>query len=102
MSFLSSVLYIIKHGCSVCGIYLVWSLVHLFGANLYAEYCAELSFTGYIYSLLYTMSPHCKALLYLVNTGNDVTSIMWKTLGSWLVTHVVYSSIVKVRNNITG
>ena len=83
----------------ICGIYIVWSAIHLVSANLYTQYCAELSVVGYFYSLLTTMSPHCRGLLYLITTGNDVNVIMWKTLGSWIITKIIYASIVKVKNN---
>ena len=87
---------------TIGGIYFIWSIIHLISANLYTYYCADLSFIGYFYSLINTMSPHCKAFLYLVNTGNDITVIMWKTLGSWIITKIIYKSALKVRNNVAS
>lgn len=82
------------------GIYVIWSLVHLLSANLYTYYCANLSFYGYIISLFNTMTPHCSALHYFVSTGKDIVVLMWKTLGTWFITNVVYHSATKINENI--
>lgn len=81
------------------GVYFGWTLVHIISSNLYTSYCAELSVVGYFMSLISATTPYCKGLLYLINTGHDITLIMWKTIGTWILTNVIYTSAVQVRNN---
>ena len=83
------------------GIYVIWSLVHLFSANLYTYYCANMSVYGYVVSLFNTMSPHCNALHYLVTTGKDIVVLLWKTIGTWFISKVVYHSATKINGNIS-
>ena len=90
---------IIRQFALLGGVYFGWTLVHLISSNIYTMYCAELSIVGYFTSLLASTTPYCKGLLYLINTGHDITLLMWKTLGAWVLTNVIYKTAIQVRNN---
>lgn len=74
---------------SISRIYLFWIVVHFVSANLYAYYCAHLSFYGFLTSAFMTATPHCIGLNWMTNWTHNTIRNMWLTLGTWLVTKIM-------------
>ena len=74
---------------SISKIYLFWIVVHFVSANLYAYYCAHLSFYGFLTSAFMTATPHCIGLNWMTNWTHNTIRNMWLTLGTWLVTKIM-------------
>jgi hypothetical protein len=68
---------------NVCGIYIIWILLHMIASNLYPMYCAELSFFGIIKSAFIAPAPHCQAMRWVIHNGGNVITQMWVVLGTW-------------------
>jgi hypothetical protein len=79
---------------SVCGIYLLWVVVHLYllwvvihfvSVHMYMRFCTPSTLTGFLMSPFMAAAPHCQALRWSIyNGGNSIVS-MWMTLGVWLM-----------------
>jgi len=70
---------------SVCGIYLLWVVVHFVSVHMYIRFCTPSTFTGFLMSPFMAAAPHCQALRWCIyNGGNSIVS-MWMTLGVWLM-----------------
>ncbi len=74
---------------SISKIYLFWIVVHFVSANLYAYYCAHMSFYGFLTSAFMTATPHCIGLNWMTNWTHNTIRNMWLTLGTWLVTKIM-------------
>ena len=74
---------------SISKIYLFWIAVHFVSANLYAYYCAHMSFYGFLTSAFMTATPHCSGLNWMTNWTHNTIRNMWLTLGTWLVTKIM-------------
>lgn len=75
--------YYLKYALDVFGIYLFWICMHFVAANLYARYCAELSFFGFFKSPFAAVSMHCKALLFLTQSGSNFLTTMFISIGTY-------------------
>ena len=69
---------------NIAGFFLIWIILHFIAANLYARFCAELSFLGLIKSIFIAEAPHCMALRWVIYNGGSVIHSMWLSLGVWL------------------
>jgi hypothetical protein len=58
---------------------------HYMAANLYPWLCTPVTWTGLILSPFYVPMPQCRALAWMIYTGNDAIGHMWLGLGGWLV-----------------
>ena len=74
---------------SISKIYLFWIAVHFVSANLYAYYCAHISFYGFLTSAFMVATPHCSGLNWMTNWTHNTIRNMWLTLGTWLVTKIM-------------
>ena len=74
---------------SISKIYLFWIVVHFVCANLYAYYCAHLSFYGFLTSAFMTATPHCIGLNWMTNWTHNTIRNMWLTLGTWLISKIM-------------
>lgn len=70
---------------NICGIYLLWVVVHFVSSHLYIRFCSPSTFTGFLMSPFMAAAPHCQALRWAIyNGGNNIVS-MWLILGVWLM-----------------
>jgi len=75
----------IKDWCfNIAGVFVLWLFLHYISANLYAHYCAELSFIGFFKSIFIAEAPHCVALRWLIYKGGSVIHTMWASIGLWI------------------
>ena len=68
--------------------YLAWIVVHTASANAYTHFCAPTTLTSILTTPFVTPAPHCKALLWAVNTGSSGIEAMWVSFGTWLSARV--------------
>ena len=69
---------------NIAGFFILWIVLHFVAANLYARFCAELSFIGLIKSIFIAEAPHCMALRWVIYNGGSVIHSMWLSIGVWL------------------
>tara|TARA_Y100000385_G_scaffold179651_1_gene185572 strand:- start:398 stop:691 length:294 start_codon:yes stop_codon:yes gene_type:complete len=73
----------ITHVFNIGAIYVLWVFIHYLSSLLYHQWCAPASIIGFILSPLLITSPHCKALLWCINTGHEIINIMWVSIGTY-------------------
>ena len=64
--------------------YSAWIVIHTASANAYPYFCASTTFKGFITSPFMVPAPHCRALLWCINSGAAGIDAMWLTCGTWL------------------
>jgi len=79
---------LIKQVWKVCGIYLVWTILHFGASQLYTKFCTPLTLIGFISSPFLVTSPHCQAFKWCINNGSDALSSMWIVFGTWIISHL--------------
>jgi len=82
------VLRMLKMVVEVGGIYLFWIVLHFAAANMYAEFCTNMSFIGFLQSPFLATVPHCVAMRYIVSTGGNVITQMWCVFGTWGISKI--------------
>ena len=73
----------VTHVFNIGAIYVLWIFIHYLSTLLYHKLCAPESIIGFFFSPLLITSPHCKALLWCINTGHEIINIMWVTIGTY-------------------
>jgi hypothetical protein len=73
----------------LCGIYLVWILLHYICAHLYVSWCAPLTIVGFLLSPFVVPAPHCQAFRWVIVSGSSYITTMWFTLGAWIAKKIV-------------
>ena len=68
----------------LCGIYLVWILLHYICAHLYVSWCTPLTFVGFLLSPFVVPAPHCQAFRWIIANGSNSITAMWCTFGTWI------------------
>jgi len=69
--------------------YIIWIVLHYGCSNLYSYHCTPLTVTGFLLSPFYAVSPHCKALRWVIyNSGNSIEA-MWFIIGSLIVKKLI-------------
>ena len=61
-----------------------WIGIHAAAANAYPYFCASTTLTGLLTSPFMVPAPHCRALLWCVNSGAAGIDAMWLTFGTWI------------------
>jgi len=79
---------LIKQVWKVCGIYLVWKILHFGASQLYTKFCTPLTLIGFISSPFLVTSPHCQAFKWCINNGSDALSSMWIVFGTWIISYL--------------
>ena len=75
---------IVKNIVEITGIYILWIAIHYICANLYPQFCAELSLIGFIKSIFVAESPHCIAMRWVIYNGGNIIHGMWTSIGIWI------------------
>ena len=73
---------------NVGGTYGIWILVHYISSHLYVRWCVDWSVMGFIISPFLVNTPHCKVLLWSINTGVTSIQAMWILVGYWFMKYV--------------
>lgn len=73
----------------ICGIYILWILLHYIASHLYIYFCAQLTIWGFIMSPFLAPTPHCQAFRWAIYTGASAINSMWAVLGVWLCSKLV-------------
>lgn len=78
---------------NVAGIFILWIVIHYAAANLYARFCAELSFIGFVQSIFIAEAVHCIALRWVIYNGGLIIHTMWISLGIWITGKILINII---------
>jgi hypothetical protein len=73
-----------KTAIELTAAYGTWVGIHAASANAYPYFCASTTLTGLLTSPFMVAAPHCRALLWCINSGAAGIDAMWLTLGTWL------------------
>ena len=76
----SIVKFIVFYGLSV--------IMHYIAANIYAKWCAPLTWTGVIESMFLTTTPHCQCLRWIINMGGNNINNMWLLIAGWILLQI--------------
>ena len=83
---------VVQYGTPIvelCGIYVVWIILHYICAHLYVSWCAPLTFGGFLLSPFVVPAPHCQAFRWVIANGSNSITTMWCTLGTWVAKKIV-------------
>ena len=75
---------IIKTISNMCGIYLVWILLHYTSCHLYVYFCVPKTIYGFLMSPFMTATPHCLGLRWIIYNAGNMINNMWLILGTWI------------------
>ena len=78
-----------RHIYNLCGIYVLWILLHFASVKLYSRYCVPSSFIGLLLTPFLVPTPHCKALRWTMHQGGSTIDSMWIVMGTWLASKIV-------------
>ena len=78
MSFTSSL-------CMLCKSYITWIVLHYLCMHLYTKICLPFTFSGFILSPFFTISPQCKALYWLQDFSRNNINNMWGVFALWIM-----------------
>jgi hypothetical protein len=70
-------------------IYLLWVVLHYGASQLYAPVCSPYTLWGFIITPILSVTPQCKALRWIINTGGNTMETMWVILGAWLCAKII-------------
>ena len=87
----------IKNIVEISGIYVLWITIHYICANLYPQFCAELSLFGFIKSIFVAESPHCVAMRWVIYHGGNIIHGMWTSIGIWITGKILTSATTAFR-----
>jgi hypothetical protein len=73
----------------LCGIYLVWIVLHYISSHLYVTWCTPLTIGGFLLSPFVVPAPHCQAFRWVIVNGSNSITTMWVTLGTWIAKKIV-------------
>ena len=73
----------------LCGIHILWTLLHYIASNLYPMFCAELGIIGFIKSIFITQTPYCIALRWLIYNGGNAINHMWTSIAIWVAAKII-------------
>ena len=85
---LDYLLEIIKWLLELCGIYLLWIIIHYLSGLLYPIVCTPAGGIGFIMSPFLAVTPYCNALRWTIYTGGNIITNMWIILGTWLASQL--------------
>ena len=69
-------------------LYTFYSSIHAISASAYSNFCANLSWRGIIWNPLFTVTPQCKGLRWLMSSTHDGMVSWWLTAATWTVTNI--------------
>lgn len=84
MSLLIKIKNTLNNVLEIAGIYCLWILLHYLIANIYAQFCAELSLLGFIKSIFVSQSPHCIAMRWIIYNAGQTINTMWISIAVWI------------------
>jgi len=68
----------------LCGIYLLWILLHFTASHLYINLCVPKTIVGFIMSPFMISTPHCQGLRWVVYNAANTINHMWILIGAWI------------------
>ncbi len=73
----------------ICGIHMLWILIHYAASHLYSRFCVPPTFWGLLMSPFLAPAPHCQALRWAIYNGGVVINSMWGVVGVWICTKLI-------------
>lgn len=80
----------LKSAKEICGIYILWILLHYIASHLYIQFCVPLTIRGFLMAPFLTPTPHCQALRWAIYTGANAINSMWAVLGVWMCSKLLF------------
>ena len=81
------------------GVFTLWICLHYVAANLYPNYCAETSVSGFIKSIFVAQAPHCIAMRWVIYNGGVAINSMWISIAIWISSKMLRSVISNEKKN---
>lgn len=78
----------VNYTFDIAGIFILWIVIHFIAANLYSNFCAELSVVGFIKSIFVAQTPYCVAMRWVIYNGGNTINSMWVSFGLWITTKI--------------
>lgn len=78
----------LKIAYNIVGISIIWIIIHYTAANLYSNYCAELTIVGFVKSAFVAQEPHCVAMRWIIYNGGNMIHSMWMSVALWITAKV--------------
>jgi hypothetical protein len=69
---------------NICGIYLLWIVLHFVASHLYIKWCVPSTIIGFLMSPFMTATPHCQGLRWIVYNAANMINNMWLIFGAWI------------------
>jgi hypothetical protein len=73
----------------LCGIYMLWIIIHYICSHIYVSWCTPLTIIGFILTPFIVPSPHCQALRWAIANGGTSITAMWFSLGTWITKKLI-------------
>ena len=73
----------------MCGIYVVWIVLHYVCSHLYVAWCTPLTVVGFLLSPFVVPAPHCQAFRWVIVNGSNSITAMWFAVGTWIAKKIV-------------
>jgi hypothetical protein len=74
----------IKFIIRVCGIYLLWIVLHYASSHLYIKLCVPSTVVGFLISPFMIATPQCQGLRWIVYNAASIINNMWILMGAWI------------------
>ena len=77
-------LHMVNYIYTICGIYLLWIILHYFASHLYIKICVPWTIPGFLFSPVIMTTPYCNCLRWIIyNAGNSINH-MWITVATFV------------------
>ena len=73
----------------LCGIYVVWIVLHYVCSHLYVSWCTPLTVVGFLLSPFVVPAPHCQAFRWVIVNGSNSITTMWFAVGTWIAKKII-------------
>ena len=80
-------------------IYVLWLGLYYGAVHAYAYFCANPSLLGMLTAPFSAMAPHCKGLLWIINSSHEVMASMFAVFAIWASALITPPGLLKLTNN---
>jgi len=70
-------------------IYMLWIALHFIASQIYSPICSPYSIWGFIITPILAVTPQCRALRWVINTGGNTMETMWLIFGTWVCSKII-------------
>lgn len=81
--------HVIKWVTEICGVYLLWIIIHYISGILYNKICTPNTIYGFLMSPFLITTPQCQALRWTIYNGGNIINNMWIVFGTWIASKMI-------------